>query len=343
MLLSLSTNSLNLCVATLSSWRKLAVLVIALALPSTAMAMPFTGINFFGDSLTDTGNIFTVTGGAIPDSNYFNGRFSNGPVYSDRLAAYLGLPIVPSLLGGSNFAFAAANTDSHSISPSFSVLNQVNTFVAGLGGGTANQDALFVLFAGANNIQDAGVLFGSPAQALSVGLVESAADDILSMINQLSGVGANHFLVINSPDVGSVPRFTEPAIPGLSSFTTDLTITFNDRLEANLDTLSGIDLTRFDIFSFINLVVNNPGDFNLINTSDRCYTGDDINFTGGGTICADPDQYLYYDGLHPTAFIHDLAAQQMLIALNVPEPDSIALLLIGLISIGWSRSRIRVS
>ncbi|MHC4946335.1 MAG: hypothetical protein ACYTG7_25250, partial [Planctomycetota bacterium] len=42
----------------------------------------FTGLWSFGDSLTDTGNTFALTGGSFPLSPpYFDGRFSDGPVW----------------------------------------------------------------------------------------------------------------------------------------------------------------------------------------------------------------------------------------------------------------------
>ncbi|KAJ9075901.1 hypothetical protein DSO57_1031228 [Entomophthora muscae] len=38
----------------------------------------------FGDELSDTGNLFKATNFTTPDPNYFfQGRFSNGPVWSD--------------------------------------------------------------------------------------------------------------------------------------------------------------------------------------------------------------------------------------------------------------------
>lgn len=54
-----------------------------------AAAGPYSSLTVFGDSLSDTGNIFIATGGAQPPSNqpYFNGRFSDGPVWVDTLAA----------------------------------------------------------------------------------------------------------------------------------------------------------------------------------------------------------------------------------------------------------------
>src|SRR5262249_12459629 len=45
----------------------------------------------FGDSLSDAGNAALATGGALPDPTlYYHGRFSNGPIWVDTLAKYLG-------------------------------------------------------------------------------------------------------------------------------------------------------------------------------------------------------------------------------------------------------------
>ena len=53
----------------------------------------------FGDSLSDTGNA---------------GRFSNGPVWVEQLAASLNIALEPSLMGGTNFAIGGAKLDAHS-------------------------------------------------------------------------------------------------------------------------------------------------------------------------------------------------------------------------------------
>src|SRR5438067_11674198 len=62
----------------------------------------FTEIVAFGDSLTDTGNYFTRANNTAPDpGTYYQGRWSNGPVWVERLAADLGVPApTASLLGG---------------------------------------------------------------------------------------------------------------------------------------------------------------------------------------------------------------------------------------------------
>ena len=56
-------------------------------------AQQFSGLFVFGDSLSDSGRLFALTGGAIPLSpSNFNGRFSNGPVWVESFAPALGLP-----------------------------------------------------------------------------------------------------------------------------------------------------------------------------------------------------------------------------------------------------------
>jgi phospholipase/lecithinase/hemolysin len=65
----------------------------------------------FGDSLSDVGNIYSKTGGTIPGAPYVNGQFRNGPVWVQDLAAGLGLaPLVPSMLGGTDYAYGGAET-----------------------------------------------------------------------------------------------------------------------------------------------------------------------------------------------------------------------------------------
>jgi len=78
--------------------RLLAVLAVfafapAFILPSAARAstLDFSALYFFGDSLSDTGNIAIGAGGAIPPpTTYAGGEFSNGPIWADYLAGHLG-------------------------------------------------------------------------------------------------------------------------------------------------------------------------------------------------------------------------------------------------------------
>ena len=66
----------------------IAVLALGIVSPATARA-GLTQIVAFGDSLIDTGNVFAATG--QPPAPYYDGRFSNGPVWVEYLAGRLGI------------------------------------------------------------------------------------------------------------------------------------------------------------------------------------------------------------------------------------------------------------
>ena len=129
----------------------------------------FDELYIFGDSLSDPGNLFDLSGGTIPPLPYFQGRFSNGPVWSDYLAEDLDLSPVRisevqanplAATEGINFALAGANSDnsnsnnSNSLNPADAPLlpgltTQINgyqTFVDSIGP-SARDNPLHVLWA----------------------------------------------------------------------------------------------------------------------------------------------------------------------------------------------------
>ena len=94
----------------------LAVLA-GLSLAAPAQAVDYSGLFAFGDSLSDTGNLLTLTG-TQPVAPYSNGRFSNGPVWVQDLSTSLGLgPVTPSLLGGNDYAYGGAQTGLTAVNP----------------------------------------------------------------------------------------------------------------------------------------------------------------------------------------------------------------------------------
>ena len=159
------------------------MLGLFLHFPFGASATPINGIFVFGDSLSDQSNVSTLTNGNIPGTDYSNGRFSNGPVYTDSLAQSLGLPltsapIFPSVWSpgnGNNFAYGGVRTDGHRSGLPLGLNSQVSAFVNGVT--TADSDSLYIVFAGANNIQDAiGVANDNPTEAQDAGPVNALSN-----------------------------------------------------------------------------------------------------------------------------------------------------------------------
>src|SRR6266478_6195243 len=68
----------------------------------------FTGIQAFGDSYADIGNLWKFTGGIGQLPLYPTGRFSGGTNFVDTTSALLGIPQL-------NFAVGAAKTNGNTI------------------------------------------------------------------------------------------------------------------------------------------------------------------------------------------------------------------------------------
>lgn len=318
------------------------LLLWCLVLPTAAWAAPLSDIFVFGDSLSDSGNVLLATGGLIPGppTAYFNGRFSNGPTYADVLATRLNLgPLAPSLAGGTNYAYGGASTDAHPLEAIFgpgfgTVQTQVSQFLTDVSH-TADPSALYVVFAGANNLRDA--LLGNPLDAPAA--ITNAIGDLHGILTDLIAAGAQTILVPNVPNLGLTPQVAGFG-PGAVAFATALTLNFNAALEPMLNSFTGVTIIPLNTFGFFQELVAHPGNFGLSDVTSRCYTGDDQTFTGGGTICSTPDTFLFWDGVHPTAAVHALIADRALAAL--PEPGSFVLFASGLAGLAlWYRSKAR--
>ena len=179
----------------------MAVLMLIASIPARAASHPaFDAIYVFGDSYYDVGNIFIATGGAIPAAPYFNGRFSNGPIWIDHLAGTYGLTVKPSLAGGTDYAVGGAevtaavpagNSSIPSIPQQVALYLSQHNF-------KADPKALYIMGGGGNDILNA--TSGSPTA-----LAGEIAFGLLSSIAQLQRAGARNFLVPSLFNIGLLP------------------------------------------------------------------------------------------------------------------------------------------
>lgn len=303
----------------------------ALLLSSASQAAPYTGMYVFGDSLSDSGNFSIATGGAFPGpaNAYTQGRFTNAFNFIDAFATAMGMSAAPSVLGGSNFAWGGARTTTHPLFPFASIQAQVAGFVARPG--AADPHSLYVLFGGANNVRDA-ILAANPLAAVA------AANDLKSSLDTLYAEGARRFLVPNIPNIARTPAIAEFANPAISGFATALSNLFNNTLEANLAMFEGahmdVEVRRLDTYAFLEQLLASAAALGFTNVDSRCYTGDDAFFTTPPAVvpaltCANPDSYVFWDGVHPTSAVHGLFGQAAVAA--VPEPGGLALLALALV------------
>ena len=318
------------------------VVALGAGLASPADAANYPALYAFGDSLSDAGNAYIATGGAEPASPpYSAGRFSNGPVWVQDLAAQLGLgPLTASLAGGTDFAVGGAQTGTtpvHAANAS-DLPGQLAAFQAAVPHPASG--ALYTLWIGANDLFS---ILGTPniTTAAAEAGARAAAPNVVNFVAGLAADGAKNLLLVTVPNLGVVPAITmygaaaEAAATGLSAY-------FDQALVQDVGAEAagaGMNLSVLDTFSLIDGAVANPTQFGFTNVTASCWTG---NYTGtSGALCsntaAGQDQYLFWDHVHPTA------AGQLIVAdaayAEVPEPGSLLLLAGGIGALALLRRR----
>jgi phospholipase/lecithinase/hemolysin len=129
----------------------------------------------------------------------------------------------------------------------------------------------------------------------------------------LYAAGAREFLVLNVPNLGLTPAVRSSG-SGAESAANSLAVSFNLGLNGTLSglaaTLPAIQIVPFDFYSEANTLVANPEAFGLSDVEDACVTPNMPPFA-----CQMPDEFLFWDGIHPTAAVHAILAQQAATAL----------------------------
>ncbi len=302
-------------------------LTMPLALPASAAT--YSSLFAFGDSLSDAGNAFVATGGTVPAPPYSGGRFSNGPVWVQDLAAKLGLgSLGPSLLGGNDYAVGGAQTGTtpvHAAGPG-DLPAELAAFATTHP--TAPSGALYTLAIGANDLFT--VLQSANPLAVASATIAAAIGNIDAVVADLAAVGARDFVIMTSPDLGLTPSIAASG-PAASMFATTLTASFNSGLVASINALAatdGLDVRMLDAFGLLDEEVANPATFGFTDVTTPCWTG--TYFGTGGTLCttspSGQDAHLFWDAVHPTEAGHAALADAALRA--IPEPPG-ALLWLG--------------
>ena len=293
----------------------------------------------FGDSLTDVGNIYAATGGAAPAAPYVNGQFSNGNVWVQDLASDLGLaPLTPSLLGGTDYAYGTAESGVTAFNTSaaytdlIGATGQLAQYQATHA--TADPNALYTIWIGSNDLSD--ILTGQlPSQY--GGDIGAVVGNIDAAVSTLAAMGARNFLIVTVPDLGETPEL-EAFGAAESAGASYLSGTFDTALTNGIPGLAAADsvnISLLNTYSLLDTIVANPASYGFSNVTQPCLTGE-VNYAGG-TPCANPSQYLFWDQLHPTAAGHEIVADEAL-ALVTPEPASNLLIAAGLIGLAiWRR------
>ncbi len=282
--------------------------LIVLQSSMSAEAAGFSQIFSFGDSLVDTGNAFAQTG--LPPAPYFEGRASNGPLWTEYLANDLGIAENSlGFVGALSNEIGGVQFGNSPLIPVPGTLAQVNSFVANPA--LVDPNALYVIWAGANDY-----IFTQQTNPLV------PVGNLTQAVTSLSQAGAKDFLVVNLPELGNLPLAavqgaSPEAIAGLNALSNG----HNQALEAAVAGLNSTGNIKVNLLDAGGLFEDaRAGKLGFDNVTDAC-TRDPI-------CVSDPEVqkgYLFWDEVHPTTATGRILADSALAlihpdAVSVPEP-----------------------
>ena len=311
-----------------------ATALVFLFTAALAQAKDYTRIVVFGDSLSDTGNVAHLFqqdfGYRIPGTfvDYTDGRFTDGfdtipaaqkyfGVWIEQFAA--AMPSRPevknSLDGGTNYAYGFATTGPGTGSfapgsdPTFAVEvdnigTQITTYLATHP--KINKSTLFVIWGGANDL-----IHATSPDAIGLAAMQETLD-----IQRLIEAGATQFLVLNLPPLGLTPRLNGSALSATAG--NMAAAGFNAGLAIGLSTLHDLYADRhiaffqLDVYALFNRIAASPADFSFTN----------ITALSQGNFTVDPDNYLFWDDIHPTTHGHSIVADAAIKLVASPQCDA---------------------
>lgn len=303
----------------LRSLRLRALVAGALAMVALASQAAPSKLVVFGDSLSDNGNASALVGQFgvdLPAEPYYEGRFSNGPVAVEVMASRLGLTLENHAFGGA-LSGVDNRIDALGLLDGTGVQGQINSYLGDKQGKT-DASALYVVWGGANDF------LSSPTP----GTVTTVVNNLVQNVNLLYQAGARDFFIPNLPDLSTTASAIK-AGGAQQAGAHQLSVDFNTALAQAMaglqGSLQGAHIQVFDTFATLATV---RADFigQGFNVTQGCWDGD---MFGQGTLCADPSKYYLWDGLHPTAAVHQAVGEAFAQAVAVPEPAAWALSLVG--------------
>ncbi|MEM9839286.1 MAG: SGNH/GDSL hydrolase family protein [Pseudomonadota bacterium] len=320
-------------------------------LASAANAAAFSGVVVIGDSIVDSGN---ADAGAIlagqpsptPSPPYFDGRFSNGFNYADLLSlALVGTPATAVLDTTNpldletNYATGGAGVTLDPYAGNLpdeipDLLDQVSLYV---NGGLVSSipvpsgldtDALHIINMGGNDFIAASLGIQNPAD-ISANMTIAMANALADLTN----AGVSDILVSNVSTViaarGATPTDQAALFNAITQYNTLLEVTID-----NINVTAGANVRLFDVNAINNLILSDLEGFGF----DPAFVGVPC-ITSPQGLATDCLGFVDFDGVHPTAAVHEIYAGFAMDALGmseVPVPAALPLMAGGL-ALAWTR------
>ncbi|MSU89683.1 hypothetical protein GE300_08635 [Rhodobacteraceae bacterium 2CG4] len=286
--------------------------------------MAYSSVVFFGDSLSDNGNLSALVSTAdrtLPPPPYHGGAFSDGPVHADVLLELTGLD-------GENHALAAARAiGSGTMTALLARYDMV--LPAGL------EDYDINLGAQVDRFLDTAGDLSDTAAALMIGIndlgsfrpsnnpiiaffeildfADDVADAIRASASRLADAGIDTLIYYTLPAISFFPA-SQQVGADLRALGDDLAGQINDEVLADLNgsrAFRGVDIEIVQLDRLAREVRDDPTAFGFyadLQAFPVVTDPDDPTAVGLDPMGFDADQFVFFDDVHPSAAFHGLLA-----------------------------------
>ncbi|MCF6766864.1 SGNH/GDSL hydrolase family protein [Thiotrichales bacterium 19S11-10] len=255
----------------------------------------FSRFILFGDSLTDTGKMYDKSLGTIPADNpplqwstplYYDGRFSNGPVWIDYLQANYNMSesqVINEAEGGATMY----DYMSKSLNPTYWVINtlnyEVSQFLTKIDKNkvaAVNNNDMAIIWIGGNDLITYSWL-----------KTEDIYDDMSKLylaVDTLVMAGVKNFIILNLPELVMTPKGRDMKQSKQEKLE-EATNKFNEQIVLATHSMSafytpsGVSIKLYDMMSLFHDALTYPEKYDLTDTRHACYNGSMV----GVTVAAD--------------------------------------------------------
>lgn len=316
------------------SWG-LSVAVLSLAVSSAQAG--YSKVVVFSDSMSDTHRYYELTeiffgkGKGRPKSPpSMRGRFCDGKVAVEILAEQVGAPL-------QGYSFSGAQSGYQTLVPGvpWGVLTQVNEYLnnnavvptistlpvlgpvmsALPGAGKADPKALHVIWTGPDDFYALG--------GFSDKTGPRAAANIQQAITTLYNAGARYFFVPTMPDLAVTPsarrheRDTPGYIAKAAMYSERFSVQLQKALAASRAKYPKAAIMGFDTIPFMKAGFAKAAAEGK-NVTDACFEAQFNPLTPEpDTACPDPENYVFWDSNHPTAYANKVLGEAWAKAITV--------------------------
>lgn len=257
----------------------------------------------FGDSISDTGNLFNAFQWRFPNPNsWFLGHFSNGFVWVEYIAQDKHLPLYNWSVGG-----AAGDTQYLLLSGIHDQVDSYLTYMK-MAKNYNPENSLFTIEFGLND-------FVNYDRS-----VKDVSNDFARALKRLTDNGAQNILALTLPDATIAPQF-KYSEPQKAVEVRRKIEEFNEFIKQEVlkYQLQGVNISLYDTSGLFKDISTNPAKYGFHNVTDACLNIDrnsakDYLMSHSLTNeCATygSDSYMFWGVTHPTTKTHKVLAEQI--------------------------------